>query len=136
MKTTHLIALGMIAAAGISYNTTVLAHEHGPMANCRSEHYTAHLSKLKTELKLTAAQEPAWNTFEKTIKEQMGKHPHDQKMAEGTDPMQAKIAFMEQRLAGMKAVQKARADLYQTLSPEQKAIFDKHSMPQHQHHHG
>ena len=135
MKTSHLIALGMIATAGIAFNTAVVAHEHGPMNDCRSEHYTAHLSKLKTELKLTAAQEPAWNTFEKTIKDQMGKHPHHQKMAAGADPMQAHIDYMEQRLAGMKLVQKARADLYQTLSPEQKAIFDKHSMS-HRHHHG
>ena len=63
------------------------------------------------------------------------KHPRPQKMAEGTDPMQAHIAFMEQRLAGMKAIQKARADLYQVLTPEQKAIFDKHQQPYH-HRHG
>ena len=43
----------------------------------------------------------------------------------GTDPMQGRIAFMEQRLAGMKAVTKARADLYAVLTPEQKAIADR-----------
>jgi protein CpxP len=134
MKTSHLIALGMIATAGIGYNTIVVAHEHGPMNDCRSERYTQHLSKLKTDLKLTAAQQPAWDSFEKTVKEQMGKHPRDHKLAEGSDPMQAHIAFMEQRLAGMKAIQKARADLYQSLSPEQKAIFDKEGTQQHRHH--
>ena len=36
------------------------------------------------------------------------------------------IAFMEQRLEGMKAVQKARTDLYQVLTPEQKAVIDRY----------
>lgn len=129
MKTSHLIALGMIATAGIAYNVSVQAHEHGPRSDCRSERYTEHLSNLKSELKLTAAQQPAWDAFEKTVKEQIGNHPHHQKMAEGADPMQAKIDFMEQRLAGMKAIQKARNDLISVLTPEQKAIFDKHHKP-------
>jgi protein CpxP len=134
MKTSHLIALGMIAAAGIGYSTVPLAHEHGQMNDCRSEKYSANLAKLKTELKLTAAQEPAWNNFEKTVKEQMGKHRDHQKMAEGTDRMQAHIDFMEQRLAGMKAIQTARANLYKELTPEQKVIFDKQAKSHHPHH--
>jgi len=32
---------------------------------------------------------------------------------------------MEQRLASMKAVTKARADLYAVLTPEQKAVADR-----------
>lgn len=146
MKISRKIALGMIATLGIAASAAVLANEYGPMmdhghkgfgpmGHCRNGGAEAHLNKLKTELKLTAAQEPVWNTFEKTVQAQMGKHPRPQKMAEGTDPMQAHIAFMEQRLAGMKAIQKARADLYQVLTPEQKAIFDKHQQPYH-HRHG
>ena len=40
--------------------------------------------------------------------------------------MQARVAHMEQRLAGMKEVQKARTELYKVLTPEQKAAFDRH----------
>lgn len=36
------------------------------------------------------------------------------------------LTFMEQRLEGMKAVQKARTDLYNVLTPEQKAIADQY----------
>jgi Spy/CpxP family protein refolding chaperone len=89
----------------------------------------AHLSTLKTELKLTAEQEPAWQAFEKTVREQVASHgPGLAGTTAGTDPMQARITFMEQRLAGMKIVAKARADLYSVLTPEQKAVADRMMM--------
>jgi Spy/CpxP family protein refolding chaperone len=40
--------------------------------------------------------------------------------------MQAHITRMEQRLAGMKAVQKARTELVKVLTPEQQAVLDRH----------
>jgi len=55
-------------------------------------------------------------------------------MANGPDGMQAHIAFMEQRVAGMKMILKARTALYQVLTPEQKTVFDQFG-PQH-HRHG
>jgi len=133
MKTSHLIALGMIATAGIAYNVSVQAHEHGPRSDCRSERYTEHLSKLKTELKLTAAQEPAWQAYEKSVKDLMQNHPkHNTKAASG-DRLQTHIAFMEQRLAGLKAIEKARTDLVQVLTPEQKKIFEQEHKPYRHH---
>ncbi|HSD95675.1 MAG TPA: Spy/CpxP family protein refolding chaperone [Sulfuricaulis sp.] len=50
---------------------------------------------------------------------------HNAMRSAGPNP-EAHIAFMEQRLAGMKAVQKARTDLYNVLTPEQKAIADRY----------
>jgi len=57
---------------------------------------------------------------------------HD--MDNGQDRMQAQIVFMEQRLAGMKTILKARTALEQVLTPEQKAVFDQ--VGPHHHRHG
>jgi Spy/CpxP family protein refolding chaperone len=138
MKTTGKITLGILAGLGVAASAAVLAHGHGPMmghdpmmghgpmAKCMAGGPEARLSTLKTELKLTAKQESAWQAFEKTVREQVASHgPGPAGTTAGTDPMQARIAFMEQRLAGMKAVAKARADLYTVLTPEQKAVADR-----------
>jgi hypothetical protein len=142
MKTTVKITLGILAGIGVAASAAVLAHEHnpmmehgtmmghgpdgcGPMAMGMAGKPEAHLGKLKTELKLTAEQEPAWQVFEKTVKAQQNTHRGKHDMEKGTDPMQGRIAFMEQRLAGMKTIAKARADLYAVLTPEQKAIADR-----------
>jgi Spy/CpxP family protein refolding chaperone len=50
---------------------------------------------------------------------------HNAMRSTGPNP-DAHIAFMEQRLEGLKAVQKARTDLYSVLTPEQKAIADRY----------
>lgn len=147
MKTSTKIALSALAAAGIAASSLVLAHEYGPMmgqgqhgfgamGHCHKGAPGAHLDSLKTKLKLTAKQEPAWQAFAKAVRTQMAAHGARHGMghakANGPDGMQAHIAFMEQRLAGMKAILKARTDLYKVLTPEQKAVFDRHG-PHHRH---
>ncbi len=138
MNTSSKIALGILAGLGVAASAAVLAQGHGPMtghgpmmghgpkAMCKDGGPEAHLGTLKTELKLTAKQEPAWQALEKTVREQVASHgPAHTGTTAGSDPMQARIAFMEQRLAGMKTVAKARADLYKVLTPEQKAVADR-----------
>jgi hypothetical protein len=101
MKTTGKIALGILAGLGVAASAVVLAHGygpmmgHGPMAPGMAGGPEAHLNTLKTELKLTAKQEPAWQAFEKTVREQVASHgPGPAGTTAGTDPMQARIAFM------------------------------------------
>lgn len=83
----------------------------------------ARLDAIKDELKLTAEQTKAWEAFEQAIAEQR------QFMTQGhprwSRNFDEHIAFMEGRLAGMKAVQQARKDLYSVLTPEQKAIAER-----------
>ena len=74
MKTTGKIALGILAGLGVAASAVVLAHGYGPMAQDMAGGPEAHLSALKTELKLTAKQEPAWQAFEKTVREQVASH--------------------------------------------------------------
>jgi hypothetical protein len=87
----------------------------------------AGLDNLKSELKLTGKQTKAWDAYETTVRAQtqamLALHGQMQAAAQNPD---VHIAFMEQRLAGMKAVQKARADLYNLLTPDQKAIADRY----------
>lgn len=92
------------------------------------ERMEGRLSTLKSELKLTPAQEPAWAAFEQAVRKQFADRAeaHKQMQKTADDPMEARIAHMEQRLAGMKAVAKARKDLYEKLTAEQKAIADQH----------
>ena len=143
MKTSSKIALSTLAALGIAASTAVVAHDYGPMmgqgrhgfgpmGHCQNGGPGAHLDSLKTALKLTAKQQPAWQAFEKAVRSQMATHGTGHPMATGPDAMKAHIAFMEQRLAGMKAIEKARTDLYQVLTTEQKAVFDQHG-PRHHH---
>ena len=144
MKTSSKIALSVLAAAGIATSTLVLAHEHGHgrhgegrMEHCQKGEHGARLDTLKTELKLTAKQQPAWETFEKAVRAQMATHGAGHRMghgmASGPEGMQAHIAFMEQRLAGMKTILKARTALEQVLTPEQKAVFDQFGPHHHRH---
>lgn len=150
MNTAGKIALGALAGIGIAIGGAAIAHSrgaghgpgttghgpgmmghgpgmvgHGGMTGDHAARAGEHLTALKTELKLTAKQEPAWQAFEKAVRTQaegMAKgHP-----TAGPDGMEARVAFMEQRLAGMKTVLKARKDLYATLTPEQKAVLDRH----------
>jgi len=147
MKTSSKFAIGILAAAGIAASSVVLAHGYGPgmgqgrhsfgpMGQCQQGGPGAHLDNLKTELKLTDKQTPAWQAFETAVRAQMAAHGAGrgmrQGMSGGPDAMQAHIAFMEQRLAGMKTILKARTDLYQVLTPEQKAVFDQYG-PHHRH---
>ena len=84
------------------------------------------LATLKSELKLTSSQEPAWQAFEQTVRAQITAHDQAHGTAQdGTDPRESHITFMEQRVAGMKEVAKARQDLYNALTPEQKTIADR-----------
>lgn len=139
MKTLSKMAIGTLAAISIATSASVLAHNYGPMGGqgqhgfgpmggCQHAGPAAHLDSLKTALKLTATQEPAWKAFENAVHTQMANHGNRHHMAEfsGPDAMQAHITFMEQRLAGMKAIQKARTDLYKVLTPKQKSVFDQY----------
>lgn len=154
MNTTVKIALGILAGLGIAASTAVLAFEHGPMAgkgpmmgHCAMQGHgpmmgrhmggdpQAHLDTLKTELKLTAKQQPAWDAFEKAVREQakVMTEAHPMQQSDKHDP-DAHIAFMEQRLAAMKTIHKARADLFKVLTPEQQSVFDQQHGPRGRHH--
>jgi protein CpxP len=80
-----------------------------------------HLAALKVELKITPAQEKAWQTFA----------DKSRKQAEARIALHAQhtsdkpAAGVPQGLASMEARTAAVTELYAALTPEQKAIADK-----------
>jgi protein CpxP len=109
-------------------------HErHGQFSNPAAR-VEGHLAALKVELKITPAQEKAWQTFaDKTRKQSEARAAQRAKFA-GKKPAEnmpaperlaQRSAFMKQALASMEARTAAVTELYAVLTPEQKALADK-----------
>jgi hypothetical protein len=90
----------------------------------------ARLSDLKAQLKITTAQEDAWQTFAAQAKQQaasMQAMRAQMQANAGTAPdqMGQRATAMQHRAAGMATMTNAFGALYAVLSPEQKAIADQ-----------
>ena len=90
-----------------------------------------HLANLKAQLKITPAQEPAWQAFATKAKEQADTmRAMRAKMLDATGPaperMRQRTELMKQRVGNMETMTAALSDLYAALTPEQKAIADQH----------
>lgn len=89
-----------------------------------------HLTRLKTELKPTAQQEPLWNAFAETVKAQSGQGRAAMQATMQNDKLTAPErlaamnATMKQRLAAHETVSDSFKRLYDSLTPEQKVIAD------------
>ena len=151
MKRTHTLITGVVtgialAVAGATYaqryrgmgsGAWVLEWEWvwGPVtggwqASVRGDGADVHLSNLKAQLKITAAQEDAWQTFAAQAKQQaasMQAMRAQMQTATGTAPEQMgqHAAAMQQRAAGMATMTSAFGVLYAALTPEQKTIADQ-----------
>lgn len=154
MKTFSKIVIGTVAGVGIALAAVSYAHGpgfgygpegyghamgmhgpggfgpgmgmHGPQGFGGPGAVDTHLNAIKSELKLTDSQTKAWDAYDKTVRSQVQTMLEARtSMPAGVQNQDAHIAFMEQRFEGMKAVQKARTDLYNVLTPEQKTIIDR-----------
>jgi hypothetical protein len=91
----------------------------------------SRLAGLKAELKITAAQEPAWNAFANQAKQQaeamQALMTSVQGSAQATAPerMELNNQIMKKRQEQMEKGTSAFKDLYAVLSPEQKALADQ-----------
>lgn len=95
----------------------------------------ARLSDLKTELKITEAQEGTWQGFVTVVQQhaEQRRAMHAQMQAQMQDPQAAgqfdraahHAAMTALRDAHFKARSEALADLYAVLTPEQKALADQ-----------
>jgi hypothetical protein len=101
-----------------------------------------HLAKFKSELKLTAQQEPLWQAFAEKSKAEAGKgmqamreRMKDDKPVSAPERMAQMQGMMKQRVASMESVNESFNQLYAGLTAEQKAAADKHfsSVGRHQH---
>ncbi|MDN4055782.1 Spy/CpxP family protein refolding chaperone [Massilia sp. YIM B02763] len=101
------------------------------------------IAKLHDELKITPAQEQAWNTFVASMqppargqhgpradRAALAKLPAPERMAKAIERQKQRTAAMEQRLGALN-------DFYAVLTPEQKQTFDaKAARMQHRFHRG
>lgn len=89
------------------------------------------LAEFKTQLKITPAQESAWQAFANRASQQaqaMKTLMAQQPDTSGTAPerMARHTEQMKTRLADMEAMNKVVKDLYAVLTPEQRTLADQH----------
>ena len=114
---------------------------HERMGKMDGSRMQAHMEKrqaaLKTQLKLTPAQEGAWTTFTVAMKppaDLMAKRPDPAEMAKFPTPERIdKIKSLRaQHMADMTAAMDKRGEatkvFYATLTPEQQKVFDANAM--------
>lgn len=107
--------------------------QRGMMGRNPAAMVEARLAYLKTDLKITAQQETAWQTFAtKSRKLAETRQAKRSKMQEAAAaPMTAperlakRTEFMKQQISEMESMTAAVSELYAALTPEQKAIADK-----------
>jgi Spy/CpxP family protein refolding chaperone len=115
----------------------LMARGHGPGAGFQpgagpAANADARLGFLKETLKITDSQQAAWDAFAGKAKEQAAAMTAMRtQMAAGAqaaapDRMIQHTELMKQRTAGMEAISAALKDLYAVLTPEQKALADRH----------
>jgi Spy/CpxP family protein refolding chaperone len=159
MKSSQMMMVALAAAASLALGASAYAQMGGGMGNgpgpgmgmgmmepgqgmgrMHGQHGMAdvnpaaqvegRLAYLKTDLKITTAQESAWNGYAAKARQQAeGMQALRDKMHGGTgtapELMAQRAEAMKQRAAGMEAMATALKDLYAVLTPEQKAVADK-----------
>lgn len=128
------VAVAVSTAGGVALATEGMSGKPCPMQGGHDMHQkqggdTPHkmhqarmdekLSALKDELALRSEQQQAWQTFEQRVRAQAEGHGPDPEHSSRKDPLQARIAHMEQRVEHMKVLAEAREELFAALSPEQ-----------------
>jgi Spy/CpxP family protein refolding chaperone len=103
--------------------------KHAEFAAKREQMHAQRVARLHDELKITPAQEQAWNTFVASMKPaQRADRQHDRAAWAGlTAPQRAEkmIELQKQRTAAMEQRLAALNSFYSVLSPEQKKVFDE-----------
>ena len=157
MKRIHKILAGAAGTLTLVVVTAVAAAPNGPMGGMGSGFgmgqgmggmgmmqggmqagmpgamSTQSLAQVKTQLAITAQQEPAWQAFAAKAAEQAGlmqathaqHHQTADVNAAAPDRMARHVDTMSQHLAGMQAVGAALKDLYAVLTPQQRSVADQ-----------
>ncbi len=140
MKMTQKMILIVATQLGAGMISPVYADEVAPGAT--SSMNGAHpdpvanvekrLARFKNELKITSEQEKVWamyaeNTMSnvKDIRDRMDEANHDQPQT-APERFDRHIELMKNRLASFENMDDALKQLYAALTPEQKAIADRH----------
>jgi Spy/CpxP family protein refolding chaperone len=95
-----------------------------------AEHFAKREAELHAALKLSPAQEPAWNAFVAATRPAPHEHGDRAEWASLSAParLQKMIDMSKQRTSMMEAHLSALNTFYSTLNPEQKRLMDQHTM--------
>lgn len=132
----------VLAVLGMGSTTLTLhAEEAGRGAEHAKwgERAAMHQKQLHDLLKLTPSQETAWGVYMQAVKPMHdGDRMQHEKMSAVPAParMEQHIAMAKQHIGMMESHLAALNTFYSVLTPEQKKIFDEHSMHQGGHHMG
>lgn len=147
-----IIGMTVLGLAGSSFavqaheakaGVTAAAHQdharHAERHAKRAEHRAQRAQKLHDALKLAPAQEAAWVAYSGAIKPPARAERGERgawKSMTAPERMEKRVARAKQRVEMMEARLAATSTFYATLSPEQKKLFDEHSMRRggHRHH--
>ena len=107
-----------------------MSGHQGMMMADRAARADKHLADAKIELRITADQEVAWQTFAGKAKQQatnmQGMRGQMQQMqGAAPDRMSQRADMMKSRAGQMETMSTALRDLYAVLSPEQKVLADR-----------
>jgi hypothetical protein len=92
-----------------------------------------HLARLKTDLKLTAVQEPLWQAFADKVNAEAGKgqgamrETSQDLSLNAPDRMAKRTELMKERVTAMESVTASFRPLYDSLSADQKRVADLHA---------
>jgi Spy/CpxP family protein refolding chaperone len=111
----------------------------GPMwGPVTAEAVAADLAGLKAALKITPAQEPAWQKYDTLLRQQAeaGQAMRSAMLAQMKDPASADFAaqreaMLELRATHLQARGEARDELFAVLTPEQKTLLTQRAYPGH-----
>ena len=134
-KLRKLILAGL-ATAGLGLAAgTVSAHPDAcSHAGFNKEKFMEHMQKrearLHDQLKLSAAQEPAWKAFTAKVKPAPGEMPNHEERADLKAPerMERMVERMQQRAGRMTERVAAVKEFYAVLTPAQQNVFDANFM--------
>jgi protein CpxP len=91
------------------------------------ERHAQRLAELKQKLQITAAQEPAWNSFTTAVRPNLDRKRMDREAIarmSTPDRIDHMRVLRQQRAAEMDRRGEATKAFYATLTPEQQKVFD------------
>ncbi|WP_211470275.1 Spy/CpxP family protein refolding chaperone [Collimonas humicola] len=125
-----------IAAMGLSAHAQTDGARKGPPTQEQQAKFADHMAKMQAkwhdDLKITAAQEPAWQTFIGKIKPVRPAEPPKRPSKEEWDKLTAperldhRMEFLKRAEARLAEHTAAVKEFYAVLTPVQQKVFDEH----------
>ncbi|MFC5473470.1 Spy/CpxP family protein refolding chaperone [Paraherbaspirillum soli] len=132
--------IGLTALSIGAVGITAYADSAAPSAEQQAkfaEHMAKRQAKLHDDLKITPAQEGAWQTFIAKMKPTMpapsAQRPSKEELAKQTAPerLEHEADFLKRAQARLAARTAAVKEFYPVLTPEQQKVFDEHFRKMH-----